>query len=173
MSLFNEILFLYFQELFLSHNHLDNLPNAINKLFNLELLDVSHNRLSSIDQINCMPKLRILNIIGNANIRRLPVELGTCDSLVDILFDHEHILYPPFHVIERGTADILNFLIVNGNDKNETVVEQSNQNLQPKINIKEATMDLLNVERGIDIVNEMNSCHGKMSKEQVKLNNKQ
>lgn len=120
-----------------------------------------------------MPKLRILNIIGNANIRKLPVELGTCDSLVDILFDPEHIMYPPFQVIERGTADILNYLIVNGNDRNETIVEQSDQNSQPKINIKEATVNLLNVERGIDIVNEMSSFHGKLSKEQVKLDNKQ
>lgn len=95
----------------ISHNNLEYLPDTINQLTNLELLDVSNNRIVQINQINCMPHLRILNISGNVKLTTLPNELSTCDSLVDLILDPEKIQYPPAAVIERGTIDILNFLI--------------------------------------------------------------
>lgn len=98
----------------MSHNHLDRLPDAIQHMTNLELLDISFNQLASIDQIKCMPALGILNVSGNSQLRRLPPELSTCDSLVDIIVDVDNIEYPPRDIVELGTREILNYLIVQG-----------------------------------------------------------
>lgn len=93
-----------------SHNQLESLPSNINHMRNLELLDVSHNNLNEINQINCMSHLRILNIAANPKLLSLPNELATCDSLVDIVLSGETIIYPPANVLALGTLQILNFL---------------------------------------------------------------
>lgn len=142
------------QELFLSHNVIDILPAAINKLTNLELLDVSYNRLTRIDQIGFMPNLRILNITGNVNLTKLPIQLTTCDSLTDLIFDTEYILYPTNDIIERGTIEILKYLLEQNGPHEET---------QPMKNIKQTTANMLDVERGRDIVRELNSTNEKHS----------
>ena len=77
---------------------------------NLELLDISHNQLTDISEIKCMAQLRILNVTGNVKLNKLPEELSTCDSLVDIALDANLILFPPQNIIELGTLAILNFL---------------------------------------------------------------
>lgn len=101
-----------------SHNQLESLPSNINHMRNLELLDVSHNNLSEINQINCMSHLRILNIAGNPKLLTLPTALATCDSLVDIILSSETIIYPPANVVELGTLQILNFLTTGEVDLN-------------------------------------------------------
>lgn len=87
------------------------LPANLNKLVNLEHLDVSNNRLSQINQINCMPNLRILNLCGNQKLTRLPFELSTCDSLVELIFDADIVQYPPPNVSAQSTAEIVKFLL--------------------------------------------------------------
>lgn len=98
------------REFLLSENHLESLPKTINRLNNLEHLDISQNRLLNIEQISCMPRLRILNIKGNQKLIRLPNELSTCESLVDIVLDTEIIQYPSQDVTNLGTLNILQFL---------------------------------------------------------------
>lgn len=99
------------QELLISNNQIEKLPTTINKLTHLEHLDVSHNSLKQISEVNCMPNLRILNISGNTQLNVLPYQLGTCDSLADLVFDVEYIEYPPSHVMNQNTSDILNYLL--------------------------------------------------------------
>lgn len=101
-----------------SHNQLESLPSNINHMRNLELLDVSHNNLTDINQINCMSHLRILNIAANPKLFTLPNELATCDSLVDIVLSSEIIIHPPANVLALGTLQILNFLITGEIDMN-------------------------------------------------------
>lgn len=153
-----------FQELFLSHNVIDILPEAINKLTNLELLDVSYNRLKRIDQIGFMPNLRVLNITGNTQLNKLPIQLTTCDSLVDIVLDADTILYPPSDIIERGTRDILKYLLEHNGANDEHFMNTLNNSSQ---NTKRITATLLDTERGRDIVRELNSTNNKYSREKV------
>lgn len=151
------------QELFLSHNVIDLLPAAISKLTKLELLDVSHNRLKQIDQIAFMPNLRILNITGNAMLTKLPNQLTTCDSLTDIVLDAELILYPPTDVIERGTDAILKYLLEHNGPHEQTLINQLTAE-----SIKRSTAHLLDVERGRDVVRELNNTNNKYTKEKVR-----
>lgn len=107
-----------FQELMVSHNQLESLPSNINHMRNLELLDISHNNITEIKQINCMSRLRILNIAENPKLVTLPNELATCDSLVDIVLSNDTIVYPPANVLALGTLQILNFLLTGEVDLN-------------------------------------------------------
>lgn len=129
------------QELILSWNCISALPDAINKLHNLELLDLSYNNLRYIDQIVHMPKLRVLLLNGNAQLHRLPVELTTCDSLTDISIDTEYIEYPPLAVTTRGTLEILRFLM-NG------IVVSTDDDTTTLTPIKSATEKFIAVESG-------------------------
>lgn len=156
------------QELFLSHNVIEILPESINKLTNLGLLDVSHNKLKRIDQIGFMPNLRILNISGNANLTKLPIQLTTCDSLVDIVLDAEFILYPPADVIESGTAEILKYLLERNGPHEVNLI---NSMSKPAQNIKQVTANMLDVERGTDIVRVLNTTNEKYSRENVSFKN--
>lgn len=162
---------LVWQELFLSHNAINILPASINKLTNLELLDISHNHLTRIDQIGFMPHLRILNITGNINLTHLSAQLSTCDSLNDIVLDAKSILYPPPDIIERGTADILKFLLEHNDEpREETVMRITNKSASPIQCVKQTTANMLNVERGCDVVRELNIANEKYSREKVCTN---
>lgn len=101
-----------------SHNQLESLPSNINHMRNLELLDISHNNLTEINQINCMSHLRILIIAENPKLLTLPSELATCDSLIDIVLSTDNFIYPPTHVLQLGTLQILNFLTTGTVDMN-------------------------------------------------------
>lgn len=56
-----------------------------------------------------MLQLKVLNISGNKMLKQLPVNLSTCESLIDIVFD-ESIVDPPQDVLSSGTVNILKFL---------------------------------------------------------------
>lgn len=99
------------QELFLSHNILDRLPNTLHRLQRLEILDVSHNQLNSVDDIKQMANLRVLLLNGNPLLHVLPSTLATCDSLNDLVISPETIRQPPSHICEQGTKAILNYLM--------------------------------------------------------------
>lgn len=128
------------QELFLSNNLIAALPTAINKLQRLELLDISFNALKQIDQIVHMPNLRVLILNGNKQLRRLPTELTTCDSLTDISIDVDCVDYPPPEVTKRGTLDILQFL--------QTGIVVNTGCDTPAERIKSATQDFISIEKG-------------------------
>lgn len=136
----------------------------------MELLDISHNQLMQIDQIGFMPHLRILNITGNQNLAKLPAQLSTCDSLNDIVLDANTILYPPADIVERGTAEILKFLLENNDGPlEETAMKITNKSATtiPIHCVKQTTANMLNVERGLDVVRELNSANDKYSREKV------
>lgn len=114
-----------------------------------------------------MPNLRILNISGNSNLTKLPIQLTTCDSLVDIVLDSESILYPPSDVINRGTADILKYLLEQNGPHEEQSATDVNITAQ---NIKKTTAHMLEVERGKDVVRELNTANDKYSREKVHKN---
>lgn len=90
---------------------MDTLPANINKLNNLQHFDLSNNRLSEINQINCMPNLRILNISGNQKLTELPFELSTCDSLVELIFDQDVVQHPPRHISAQSTVEVIKYLL--------------------------------------------------------------
>lgn len=134
----------------------------------MELLDVSHNHLTQIDQIGFMPNLRVLNITGNKNLKNLPSQLSTCDSLNDIVLDGEYIFYPPASIIERGTAEILKYLLEqNDGPMEETVINNENKVKSPAQCVKQSTANMLNIERGCDVVRELNTTNEKYSREKV------
>lgn len=134
----------------------------------MELLDVSHNQLTQIDQIGFMPHLRILNITGNINLIKLPAQLSTCDSLNDIVLDVKYILYPPADIIERGTAEILKFLLEhNDGPLEETATKNTNKTTNPIQCVKQTTANMLAIERGCDVVRELNKTNEKYSREKV------
>lgn len=104
-----------------------------------------------------MPRLRILNINGNAKLRMLPATLSTCDSLVDIVVDVDNILYPPRDVVELGTREILNYLIVNGNMNGSEFIDHTSKTmpLSPS-NIVAVTKNFICEERGISAASNRN-----------------
>lgn len=107
------------RELNLSHNMLESLPPTIKDLKYLELLDVSGNNLNQLDQITLMPSLKILNVAGNRRLVRLPYTLTTCQSLIDIVLDADNFVCPPPEVTNRGTLEILNYLMQNADAANQ------------------------------------------------------
>lgn len=113
------------QELFISNNKLDQLPTDINRLNHLEHLDVSNNKLKQIREINCMPNLKLLNLCGNIDLHFLPYELTTCDSLTELIFDHDCVQYPPSHIITQSTTEIIKYLLTNERADTGDYVEQS------------------------------------------------
>lgn len=100
----------------ISNNNLDTLPDTINQLINLEHLNVADNQLTQIKSISCMTNLRILNIRNNVQLTQLPMQLSTCDSLVDIDLDTDQMEWPPKHICQLGTMAILNYLTTDGKD---------------------------------------------------------
>ncbi|CRL08548.1 CLUMA_CG021233, isoform A [Clunio marinus] len=98
------------RELFLSNNLLTQLPSTINRLKKLELLDVSNNNITDLRCISFMPELKILNVSGNKQLKILPPELATCESLHDLVFDIEIIVSPSNDVLATGPQNILKFL---------------------------------------------------------------
>lgn len=107
---------------------------------NLELLDVSYNKLSKINQIVNMQKLRILILNGNKQLCQLPAELATCDSLIDISFDADNITDPPSDIIELGTLEILRYLSTG--EKSVEVMQDKQKEL------KNITNNFINTEKG-------------------------
>lgn len=89
---------------------MEKLPVTINRLKKLELLDVSVNNLTTLEQVSFMPLLRILNICGNVRLEKLPNQLATCDNLVDIVLDPSTISDPPADVVAGGTYAIIKYL---------------------------------------------------------------
>lgn len=128
------------------------------------MLDVSHNKLTRIDQISFLPNLRILNITGNANLTKLPIQLTTCDSLTDIVLDIQFILYPPNDTIEMGTAEILKFLLEHNGPHEEIFISNSDKIAQ---NIKKTTANMIAIERGKDVLRELNTNNDKYTRDKV------
>lgn len=58
-----------------------------------------------------MPNLRLLNLSGNVDIIELPFELSTCDSLAELIFDHQIVRHPPMHISAQSTAEVMKYLL--------------------------------------------------------------
>ncbi|XP_055319592.1 E3 ubiquitin-protein ligase LRSAM1-like isoform X2 [Sitodiplosis mosellana] len=89
-------------------------------------------------------------------------------GLTDLVLDAEFILYPSNDVIERGTVAILKYLHEQNGPHEETLMNNSNRktvahNSETMNNIKRTTANMLEVERGRDIVREMNTTNEKHS----------
>uniref|UniRef100_A0A182NZR0 RING-type domain-containing protein n=1 Tax=Anopheles epiroticus TaxID=199890 RepID=A0A182NZR0_9DIPT len=98
------------RELFLVNNALEKLPITIGRLKKLELLNLSANNLATVEQLAFMTNLRVLDVSGNVRLSQLPSQLATCDNLVDIVLDPEHIVNPPADVLAGGTYAIIKYL---------------------------------------------------------------
>lgn len=95
----------------MSHNLLTRLPPVLNRLRNLELLDVSNNDLCDIRSISFMCNLKILNVSSNPKLEILPPEIATNESLNDLIFDVESIKSPSADILATAnTQSILKFL---------------------------------------------------------------
>lgn len=57
--------------------------------------------------------MRILNISGNPDIRIIPKQLATCESLIDLIFDISVIEEPNQSITNMGTQAILHYLTTN------------------------------------------------------------
>uniref|UniRef100_A0A182UE72 Uncharacterized protein n=1 Tax=Anopheles melas TaxID=34690 RepID=A0A182UE72_9DIPT len=109
------------RELFLANNALEKLPIAIGRLKKLELLNLSANNLATVEQLAFMTNLRVLDISGNVRLSQLPSQLATCDNLVDIVLDPEHLVNPPPDVVAGGTYAIIKYLSTDEQTANELV----------------------------------------------------
>jgi E3 ubiquitin-protein ligase LRSAM1 len=89
---------------------LTRLPAVLNRLQQLELLDISNNELVDIRSVSFMPNLKILNVSGNLKLEILPPEIATCENLNDLVFDIECIKSPSADVLATGTQGILKYL---------------------------------------------------------------
>uniref|UniRef100_A0A182KB84 RING-type domain-containing protein n=1 Tax=Anopheles christyi TaxID=43041 RepID=A0A182KB84_9DIPT len=98
------------RELFLANNALEKLPVSIGRLKKLELLNLSANNLATVEQLAFMTNLRVLDISNNVRLSQLPSQLATCDNLVDLVLDPEHIVNPPADVVAGGTYAIVKYL---------------------------------------------------------------
>ena len=65
-------------------------------------------------------------------MKELPVNLSTCDCLVDIVFD-ESILHPPQDVLNSGTVNILKFLSTGEKTLNLEDVSDRTIQMQAKV----------------------------------------
>lgn len=148
-------LFSILQELFLSHNQILALPDTINRLRHLELLDVSFNRLSDIKQISNMINLRILLLNGNNDLHQLPFQLSTCLSLAEISLDADNFVYPSPEILCCGTAKIIAYLTTG--EHTEDIVPAT---VDDRIMIE--TQQFIDYEKAIL---EPDACNGKSKRE--------
>lgn len=130
------------QELLLANNNLERLPVQINRLQKLQLLDLSSNNLTTIDQLSFMANLRILNVCGNPRLTKLPNQLATCDNLVDLVLDPNTIVEPPPEVIEAGTYAIVKYL-----STGELLIGRPPPQDQHDSRAKTSTINFINSER--------------------------
>lgn len=77
----------------------------------LEILDVAHNKLTTVADIKQLANLRVLLLNGNSALHVLAASLATCESLNDLVVDTETLDEPPALVCEQGTKAILNYLM--------------------------------------------------------------
>lgn len=106
----------------------------MNRLQQLELLDVSHNELVDIRSISFMLNLRILNVSGNLKLQILPPELSTCENLHDLVFDPENIISPTSEILATGSQNILKYLSTGElTVPSDYVIEDSSLKQQSKI----------------------------------------
>lgn len=110
-----------FQELHLSNNSIVKLPAAITSLSELEILDISNNKIDEIEHIRDLKKLRSLNISENANLKKIPNQLATCFNLTEFIFDANNIIYPENDILILDIKNILKYLAKEGNINLESI----------------------------------------------------
>lgn len=83
----------------MSNNYVENFEDFehLTKLFELSVLDLSNNHIDDpliVKVLGQMPDLRVLNLMGNPVIRKIPAYRKTlilaCVSIVENLFADKH-----------------------------------------------------------------------------------
>ncbi|XP_073239430.1 leucine-rich repeat-containing protein 27-like isoform X2 [Porites lutea] len=97
--------------LYLEGNSISSLPEELfDCLPNLRWLDLRNNRIAEIPSvIGKHRNLRNLLLEGNT-IETLPLELGLLKSLSGLNLSNNPLEFPPSHIVEKGTQEILKFL---------------------------------------------------------------
>ncbi|CAH8519167.1 unnamed protein product [Schistosoma turkestanicum] len=99
------------QKLYASNNCLKTIsPKLLNSLSQLRWLDLRDNSLTDIPpEIKHLGELQTL-LLDNNKIRILPLELGLLKSLSVLHHRNNPIEFPPNEVLSRGTKHVLKFL---------------------------------------------------------------
>lgn len=125
---------------------MERLPKSISRLQKLEILDVAHNKLTSIDEIKQLTNLRVLLLNGNPSLHKLPASLATCDCLSDLVVDTDTVTEPPGGVCEQGTKAIINYLMGAGDlceSSPVIVAEPAEEDLATKLFLEQEQMNKL------------------------------
>lgn len=98
-------------ELYLQNNYLESLPEGFKYLEFLKILDVSHNKLKSLNpSLGNLKCLSVFKITGNIDLNRLCPELCFATNLQTIELDGENFIFPPVEVATKTTEDIMKYL---------------------------------------------------------------
>eukprot|EP00045_Choanoeca_perplexa_P006991 m.61400 g.61400 ORF g.61400 m.61400 type:complete len:496 (-) comp13875_c0_seq1:83-1570(-) len=102
----------YITHLYLSNNDIDRLPSAIERLTNLQVLDMAHNKLRQVPaEMHKLSELRELSL-NNNHLSSLPYELGRLYQL-DYLDIRGNPLVEPFNLYVTDTDKLLSYLLDN------------------------------------------------------------
>lgn len=98
-------------ELHVHENFLEYIPETIEPLQCLQILNVSKNKLKSLTpSLGKLKNLRKLIITDNDDLKELCPQLCLATNIISIELDGENFVYPPSHVIALGTEEIMKYL---------------------------------------------------------------
>ena len=98
--------------LYLHHNRLKKLPDSIGNLSRLQSLDLSCNALKELPTtLSKLKRLRTLDVSKNVKLKKLPKQLGACQSLDKLVGpDIETVQYPDASICCKGTEAVMRCL---------------------------------------------------------------
>ena len=98
--------------LYLHHNKLKKLPDSLGNLTRLQSLDLGSNNLKELpSNISKLKRLRTLDVSNNVKLKKLPKQLGHCQSLDKLIGpDLQTVQYPEAGLCKQGTEAVMRFL---------------------------------------------------------------
>ncbi|KAL6078168.1 Myotubularin-like phosphatase domain, variant 2 [Balamuthia mandrillaris] len=100
------------QKLYLGNNHILELPDLVQNLPNLVLLDLCSTRLKHVSpRIGHLLKLSTLHLCHNKDLQELPSQMGFLVQLERLkLPNHKYFTFPPSDVVAMGKSSVISWL---------------------------------------------------------------
>lgn len=94
-----------------SNNELKNIPNTINSLTKLEVLDCSYNQIKGLpESFDRLINLNSLDLRGNTSLPALPSVLTKLPRLEHLFVDSRLTEALPSSLVQKGTSVTLQYL---------------------------------------------------------------